>query len=93
MSTHPEPRLQTAAPTRRPWFACALQFTFLLGGIGYLVRGEWRRFGVTFAAVAALEGMVFVASTLDSKPLMAVVMPAIFSIQALSALDLYQRGK
>jgi len=78
---------------QRPWFACALQLFLFVGGLGYLVRKEWRRFGVTFGVVMALEAVVFYAALNDNKALSAVTLPIIFSVQLLSALDLYKRGK
>jgi len=78
---------------RRPWFACALQMFLFVGGLGYLVRKEWRRFAITFGVVAALEAVVFYAALTDNKALSAVTLPVIFSAQLLSALDLYKRGK
>ena len=71
-------------------FACALQLFFFVGGLGYLIRKKWARFGVTFAAVAVLEGVIFFAAINDYKVLSAVTLPIIFSIQLMSALDLYK---
>lgn len=81
----------TLSPTP-PRFACALQLFFFVGGLGYLVRKRWAHFGVTFAAVAALEGVIFFAAINDYKALSAVTLPIIFTIQLLSALDLYKNG-
>ena len=86
----------SAEAIRRPWLACALQLAFLgapVGGLGYLLRREWAPFLRTAAAVGGLDLVVLAASAADIKVLSALTMPLIFSVQVLSALDLYRRGR
>jgi len=75
---------------RPPRLAVALQLLPCVGGLGYLIRRRWADFGKTFGAVLALEVVLAVAASADLTPLAMIALPLIFTVQALSALDLWR---
>ena len=75
---------------RPPRLATALQLVPCVGGLGYLLRRRWGDFGKTFGAVLALEAALAGAAAADLVPLAMAIGPLIFTVQALSALNLWR---
>ncbi len=75
---------------RRHLLAAGLQLVFWVGGLGYLSLRQWKRFAITFVAVGVLVAAQSVATADQAVWVATFLGPAVFTVQAASAMDAWR---
>ena len=80
----------TTVTRRRPLLHSLLNLVPLVGGLGYLTLGQPHKALRAFVAASALVGLNVVAASMDNRPASMALGPALFILQGLTALDVWQ---